>query len=118
MSRELGVGSRLRPAQVCSQLLAALAASEGRRRRRKRDTTPDAIGLAIKLSLLEGAVRDDPDPADFEAWLLRHSEDGPSAASGPVRAMAREVLADWRLAERSDVFRDWLERGAPSEDAG
>jgi len=36
----------LRPAVVCGQLLAALAASDGRRRRRKRDTTPDAIGLA------------------------------------------------------------------------
>ena len=38
----------MRPAEVCSQLLRALDASEGRRRRRKRDTTPDAIGLELK----------------------------------------------------------------------
>src|SRR5690606_22702639 len=42
-----------RPADFCRGLLAALDASEGRRRRRKRDTTPDAIGLAIKRELLE-----------------------------------------------------------------
>jgi hypothetical protein len=52
----------LRPAEVCRALLAALDASEGRRRRRKRDTTPDAIGLAIKRCLLEQAVREDPAP--------------------------------------------------------
>src|SRR5438132_12968000 len=45
-----------RPAVVCRELLAALDASEGRRRRRKRDTTPDAIGLTIKRDLLERAV--------------------------------------------------------------
>ena len=106
----------LRPARVCGQLLAALDASEGRRRRRKRNTTPDAIGMAIKRRLLEETVRDDPDPGDFEGWLLQHSEDGPSTASGPARAMALDVLADWRLAERSDGFRSWLEQGAPSED--
>src|SRR5688500_4913591 len=51
----------LRPAQVCRGLLAALDASDGRRRARKRDQTPDAIGLAAKRELLERAVRDDPD---------------------------------------------------------
>jgi hypothetical protein len=80
-----------RPAHICAQLLAALEATEGRRRRRKRDTTPDAIGIAIKRQLLEGAVRDDPEPGD---------------------------LADWRLAKTSDRFRGWLEEGAPSADAG
>ena len=45
-----------RPAEVCRELLAALEASEGRRQRRKRDTTPDAIGLAIKLDLLQRAI--------------------------------------------------------------
>jgi hypothetical protein len=115
-SRESGVGSQeSRPAHICAQLLNALEATEGRRRRRKRDTTPDAIGLAIKRRLLEGAVRDDPDPEDFEGWLLRQSDAG-LEASGPARAMALDVLADWRLAERSDVFRRWLEQGAPSAD--
>ena len=55
------------PAAVCVELLAALEASEGRRKRRKRDTTPDAIGLAIKRELLEAAVREAPAAAEFEA---------------------------------------------------
>lgn len=107
---------RPRPAEVCGQLLAALDASEGRRRRRKRNTTPDAIGLDIKRRLLESAVRDDPDPRGFEAWLLAQCEAQP--ASGPVRAMAESVLAEWRLALESRGFRAWLAQGAPSDDAG
>jgi hypothetical protein len=84
--------------------------------------------MAIKRRLLEGAVRDDPDPDAFEGWLLERclspggggsesSDPGWSTATGPVRAMALDVLAEWRLAQRSAVFRSWLERGAPSEDA-
>jgi hypothetical protein len=33
-----------------------------------------------------------------------------------MRAMALDVLAEWRLAQSSLVFRDWLEQGAPSDD--
>ncbi|MBI1967051.1 MAG: hypothetical protein HYS40_03590 [Gemmatimonadetes bacterium] len=103
-----------RPAEVCAQLLAALGASEGRRKKRKRDTTPDAIGMAIKRRLLEDAVRDDPGPDAFEGWLLERSLG--AEASGPVRAMALSVLAEWRLARESPEFQDWLRRGAPSDD--
>lgn len=115
-----------RPAEICRLLLAALDAAEGRRRRRKRDTTPDAIGLSIKRTLLEEAVRADPDPAAFEGWLLDRctsagsragAPGGPPAASGPVRAMALDLLGEWRLAQTSPAFRDWLGRGAPSDDA-
>jgi hypothetical protein len=104
-----------RPAEVCARLLAALDASEGRRRRRKRNTTPDSIGMAIKRQLLEETVRDDPAGEDFEGWLLQRCL--ASDAGGPAQAMAREVLADWRLAESSVAFRSWLEQGAPSDDA-
>jgi len=116
--------------------LAALDASEGRRRRRKRDTSPDAIGLAIKRRLLEEAVRADPDPAAFEGWLLeqchaahdsgRRAERGQKCgrgdlelwtASGPIRAMALDVLAEWQLAQTSRAFMSWLDQGAPSDDA-
>ena len=38
----------MRPRDLCAALLRALEASEGRRRRRLRDSTPDALGLAIK----------------------------------------------------------------------
>jgi len=112
--------SALRPADVCRQLLMALDASEGRRRRRKRDTNPDAIGMAIKRQLLEETVREDPAPDDFEGWLLDRclaTGAGGGGASGPMRAMAVEVLAEWRLAEAAGSFRDWLRAGAPSDDA-
>ena len=106
-----------RPAEICGRLLAALDASEGRRRRRKRNTTPDSIGMAIKQMILEDAVRDDPDPDAFEGWLVERSESNSQEASGPARAMALEIMADWRLAQTSAEFRTWLEQGAPSEDA-
>jgi hypothetical protein len=104
-----------RPAAICRELLAALEASEGRRRRRKRDTTPDAIGLGIKRALLEGVVADDPEPAALEAWLLERCL-AAGGEAGATRAMALEVLAEWRLAASVPEFGDWLDRGAPSDD--
>jgi hypothetical protein len=106
----------LRPAEFCRQLLATLDASEGRRRRRKRDTTPDAIGMALKRDLLERAVQENPASERFEAWLMERCRDL-GDASGPVHAMAQEVFAEWRLADASGSFRQWLEQGAPSDDA-
>jgi hypothetical protein len=106
------------PAVVCRELIAALEASEGRRRRRKRDTTPDAIGLGVKRDLLERAVAADPAPERFEEWLLERCLDPPDGASiGAVRAMALEILAEWRLACAAGDFAEWLGHGAPSEDA-
>lgn len=113
----------LRPADVCRQLLIAMEASEGRRRRRKRDTTPDAIGLGIKRALLEAIVAEDPTPETFEAWLLERSLSrdplgggSSQTASGPVRAMALDILAEWRLAVAAGSFQDWLRGGARSDD--
>jgi hypothetical protein len=108
----------MRPAQVCAALLAALDASEGRSRRRKRDQTPDRLGLEIKRWILEGAVREDPGPAAFESWLLDQcvtASKGPGG--GAVRAMAQDVLFEWRLAQTVDPFHRWLSEGAPSDDA-
>ena len=105
-----------RPGEVCRELLAALEASEGRRKRRKRDTTPDAIGLAIKRDLLDRAVAADPDPDEFEAWLLEQcAAAGP--AEGGMRAMALSIFEEWRLALSAGSFGDWLAQGAPSDDA-
>jgi hypothetical protein len=107
-----------RPADVCRALLAALQGAEGRRKRRKRDQTPDAIGLAIKRRVLENVVQEDPDPETFEAWLLQYSYNNENAQiSGAVSAMARAVLDEWRLAHVMGDFKAWLDRGAPSEDA-
>ena len=107
-----------RPADLCKALLDALEASEGRRRKRKRDQTPDAFGLAIKRELLRRAVEDNPGPEAFEAWLLNYplTCTAPELA-GPAFAMARAVFEEWRLAHSLGEFRLWLERGAPSDDA-
>ena len=105
----------IRPAEFCRELLVSLEASEGRRTRRKRDTTPDAIGLAIKRGLLEDAMRDDPDAENFEGWLLEQClrvREG----SGGVRAMALSIWDEWRLVSQAAGYREWLASGAPSDD--
>lgn len=103
----------LRPSEFCRELLAALDASEGRRARRKRNTTPDSIGMSIKRDLLESAAAADPAPAEFEAWLFeRCLADG----SGGLQAMALSILEEWRFAADVDGFRSWLAQGAPSDD--
>jgi hypothetical protein len=108
----------LRPAAFCNALLRALEASEGRSRKRKRDQTPDVLGLAIRRRLLECAVGDDPEPADFEAWLLDCStREGCVGSPGGAYAMARAIFEEWRMAHRMPDFALWLERGAPSEDS-
>jgi len=107
----------MRPGEFARGALQALEASEGRRRRRKRDTTPDALGLAIKRTLLEHAVRDDPEPGDFEGWLVEQCLAAAATASvGGARAMALEIFDEWRLAARSPQFGAWLAAGAASED--
>jgi hypothetical protein len=106
----------LRPGDICRELLAALEASEGRRQRRKRDTTPDAIGLTLKRELLERAVAADPEPDEFEAWLLEQCR-AAGGAEGGVRAMALSIFEEWRLAHQAEPFRAWLAQGAPSDDA-
>jgi len=108
----------LRPADLCRSLLQALEASEGRRRRRQRDTTPDVLGFAIKRDLLERAIAEDPEPEAFEGWLVERCQaSAETVSTGAMRAMARDVFAEWRLAAVSPEFSAWLAGGAPSEDA-
>lgn len=119
MAGERDGDTAIEPATVCGALLAALDASEGRRKRRKRDTTPDTIGMSIKRELLERAVRERPSGAEFEAWLVTMCETlgAEGYGVGAVRAMARSVLDEWQFAEAQPSFREWLARGAPSADA-
>ncbi|HEY9429641.1 MAG TPA: hypothetical protein VIR34_20940 [Gemmatimonadaceae bacterium] len=106
---------RLTPAELCRGLLGALDASEGRRRRRSRNTTADSIGMEIQRSLLEGAVRDAPDADDFERWLLEQCiAEGES--DGATRAMALFIWQQWLFASEADGYREWITRGAPSDD--
>ena len=72
----------------------------------------------MKRELLACAVREDPDAADFEAFLLRYAGDREGTEfAGAASAMARMVLEEWRLAHAMADFAAWLQRGAPSEDA-
>jgi hypothetical protein len=71
--------------------------------------------MAIKRTILEETVRQDPEPDAYEEWLLARCLES-DEPSGPTRAMALDVLSDWRMAQHSTEFRNWLERGAPSDD--
>jgi hypothetical protein len=107
-----------RPSDVCRALLAALDASDGRRRKRKRDQTADAFGLAVKRELLQRVVDEDPPPDAFEEWLFNYPQTCTRPEhTGPARAMARAVFEEWRLAHTMHEFKHWLENGAPSDDA-
>ncbi len=105
----------LRPGEFSRLLLKAIDASEGRRKRRKRDTTPDRIGLDIKRDLLLRATAEDPAAETFEAWLLAQALAVP--ASGPVRALCGEIFDEYRFAAADPGFERWLAEGAPSADA-
>jgi len=104
------------PADLCRGLLGALDASEGRRKRRVRNTTADSIGLAIQRELLEDAVRDAPPAEEFERWLLERCL-AEGANDGAHRALALAIWNEWLVASRAEDFRDWLVAGARSDDA-
>jgi hypothetical protein len=72
--------------------------------------------MALKRQLMEGAVRENPEPEAFEAWLLQHCL-AADIASGSVRAVAQDIFAEWRLASACRSFGAWLAQGAPSDDA-
>ncbi len=103
------------PAELCRGLLDALDASEGRRKRRARDTTADSIGLAIQRELLEDIVRDAPAPDEFEGWLLDRCEQE-GVGDGAMRAMALSIWDQWQLAQRAPDVRAWIVAGARSDD--
>lgn len=102
----------LRPSTYCQRALNAILVSEERRKRRKRDTGPDVLGMEIKRDLLKDAIEADPEPEKFEPWLLQRVIE--SKAGGPVRAMALEILAEYRNACSVESFGGWLEQGAPT----
>ena len=106
---------RLSPGTFCRLSLRALDSAEGRSRRRKRDQTPDTLGLGIKRDLLQRAAEADPLPDAFEGWLLEQVLASP--ASGPVRAMCIQILDEYRAAQATPGLNEWLLAGAPSADA-
>jgi len=114
MQQEFDPAQLVRPAVFCQALLVAMEASEGRRKRRKRDQTPDTLGQELKRWVLEQAIAADPAPEAFEGWLLQLVLETPG--SGGLRAMCQEVLMEYQLAQHDPDFRAWLALGAPSAD--
>lgn len=106
---------RLRPGAFCQLLLRALEAAESQTRRRKRDQSPDRIGLGAKRQLLEQAVAADPEPEAFEGWLMEQIVRSPHA--GAVRAMCEQIFLEYAMVMRQPDVAAWLEAGAPSDDA-
>jgi hypothetical protein len=103
------------PVQLCGGLLSALDASEGRRRRRSRNTTADSIGLAIQRGLLEEAVREQPSAEEFERWLQKRCA-AQGESDGAYRAMALLIWHEWQLASQMNDVSAWLTSGARSDD--
>ncbi|OLC64662.1 MAG: hypothetical protein AUG14_11210 [Candidatus Rokubacteria bacterium 13_1_20CM_2_68_19] len=68
----------------------------------------------MKRHLLGCVVQDDPEPDDFEGWLLERC--GEAESEGGVRAMALQIFEEWRMASTVATFGDWLTHGAPSDD--
>ena len=108
-------GMAVRPGAFCRFLLKALEAAESQTRRRKRDQSPDRVGLGIKRELLEQAVGADPEPEAFEDWLMEQIVLAPHA--GSVRAMCEQIFLEYRMAARQPDLAAWLASGAPSDDA-
>jgi hypothetical protein len=105
----------LTPAELCRGLLGALDASEGRRKRRARNTTADSIGLEIQRDLLEAGVRDQPTPDEFEGWLLDQCQ-AAGEGDGAHRAMALFIWDQWQLARRAPDVQAWIAAGGRSDD--
>ena len=105
----------LTPAELCRGLLGALDASEGRRRRRSRNTTADSIGLAIQRDLLEAVARESPAAADFERFLMERCI-AAGESDGATRAMALSIWQQWQLAAEAESYGVWIAAGAPSDD--
>ena len=110
-----GKTTEVRPGQFCQFLLRTLEASEAQTRRRKRDQTPDHIGLAMRRVLLEHVVAIDPDEDQFEQALLERVL--ASETPGPLRAMAILIMNEYRFTASQPGLVAWLQAGAPNADA-
>lgn len=102
---------------MCELLLTSIEVAEGRRKRRPRNTTPDNIGLNLKLEILQACIAADPEAGDFEGWLLTQSTQ-PGQPSGPLHAVCADILFEWQTALADPYYRDWLLSGPEDEPEG
>lgn len=87
--------------------LFLLASGDLLPRQRARDQQADLSGSQLKARLLNELVIRDPEPEELEAALeeLVFTLGPPT---GPTRGVAWSILDDWRSAEESPAFVEWL----------
>jgi hypothetical protein len=91
----------LRPREYCE--LAKLAAGGRRRVNNKAHGSIEPL----HVQLWDAVIASDPEPDEFERVLFETVlELGP--ADGPARALASEILTDWRWARDSASYTAWL----------
>ena len=91
----------LRPREYCE--LAKL--SSGGKRRVSNKAHGSIQGLHEQL--WDAMIEADPEPEEFERMLFDYAlELGP--ANGPARALASEIITDWRWARGSPSYTAWL----------
>lgn len=94
----------LRPKDIA---LLLLASGDLLPRQRARDQQADISGSALKARILHELVLLDPEPEEVEA-TLEHIVVVLGPPTGPTRAVAGNVLEDWRAACASPEFVAWL----------
>ncbi len=94
----------LRPRDLA---LLLLASADLLPRQRARDQQADLAGLTLKRRLLDRLAALDPEPADFEAALLR-IVDEMGSPTGPTRAVAILLREEWRAACNSPEWVAYL----------
>lgn len=94
----------LRPGDLA---LLLLASGDLLPRQRARDQQADLAGNDLKRHMLNALVVADPEPEAMEVELDRivAETEGPN---GPARAIALSILDDWRAAQESPAFVEWL----------
>lgn len=99
-----------RPAEFARLARGSIEVSEGRRRRRQRDTLADSLGLDMKRDLLLAIEAADPEPEDFERFLLEYALT--HQPSGSIRGVCTDLWSEWESAQLAPTFADWLRSGA------
>ena len=94
----------LRPADLA---LLLLASGDLLPRQRARDQQADLAGNDLKRQMLNELVALDPEPESIDAALDEIVGRAPSPP-GPARAIALSILDDWRAAQASPAFVEWL----------
>ncbi len=100
----------IRPRTFSLELLASMRAPQAGVNRLQSAARAQRLEDIIRRRLLEDAVRDDPDPEQFEAWLVRrcfgiarHFRAAGVPAHARVSMVGSGVLTEWHLARSTPI---------------